>query len=575
MSAPVAKEFLHAEQLAYLLRRDLFEDCQQTPSHEICKRLMGLAPKPKDIINALDGHYRQRSDVLARLIINEAKIPLIEMFGGDEKYRIYSLLGKLAEQCYSHEDARGYLQKAYQVAEDPNKQVEALVDLYNSTFPIDPQKAFEILDTAESICKDSGAEKWLPRIYYERGFTYSLLNDLSTSTAWYEKAINQARRLQDKEMMPIILNDRGYNLLLTGDLSKGRVSIRAGRDLRSKRYAALIKKLKTKLSHEEKSQLTQDLIDAQKMLGLSYSTLGHLARYSGRLKEAIDQYTHALDMFKKATSHYWPAQMYIARGETYRRIAVDDYQAGHIAKSKKLDGQAIADINKGIDLCTQYGFKKESATAYRRLGRLYHDRMFRTSDLKEQLELLDEAEALFQKALTIAKQENDPMEIFENLIELAFLGDDYLDIIKAYKPHEFEQARLSSHDRNEALRQELERYGKSTKNPIHFFPVFQHLLEIEQAAYFFALEDYERSLPLYIKGYVGMAKNRGYGIARYLQHIDHLINQLRELARKDKPLAERWCKKLLDAWEEADLMDKRTELPQAIEIFLNTGFISE
>ena len=168
---------------------------------------------------------------------------------------------------------------------------------------------------------------------------------------------------------------------------------------------------------------------------------------------------------------------------------------------------------------------------------------------------------------------NDPLEVFENLTELAFLGDDYLDIVKVHKTEELELAKKVSHEGNETLRRELEEYGKSTSNPIYFLPVFQHLLEIEQAAYFFALGEYEQALPLYIKGYVGMAQNRGYGVARYLQHIDHLTCHLHELASQDRELAERWCNELLAAWEKAGLMDKRTELPQEIEMFLNTAFL--
>lgn len=574
--SPISKEFLYAEQLAYLLRSDLYTDCQQQPSHEICTRLTNLAPQPKEITDVLDTHFRRQSDVLARLLINEAKIPLIEEFGGDERYRIYTLLGKIAEQCYSHEAARGYLQKAYQIAvgmKDPNKQVESLIDLHNSTFPIDPQKSLEILDTAEAICVDKNAEKWLPKIQYERGFTYYLLNDLSTSTTWYEKASSQAKRLQDKAMMPIILNDWGYNLLLTGDLSKGRISIRAARDLRYRKFIELTKKPKTKLTQDERAELAQELNDAQKMLGLSYSTLGDLARFSGRLNEAVTRYTEALNIFKKAGSHYWQARMHFTRGEAYRRIAAADHQAGRNAKSKRLDKQAEEDIDKSLLICDKYGFRRDSATAYRRLGRLYHDRMFRTSNPESQLELLESAKSLFMKALSIAEEMNDPIEIFENLTELAFLGDDYLDIVKVHNPQEIELAKKTSNDGNEALRTQLERYGISTKNPIYFFPVFQHLLEIEQAAFFFALGEYEQALPLYIKGYVGMAQNRGYGVARYLQHIDHLISHLHELAIHDKELAERWCNELLAAWEKAGLMDKRTELPQEIEMFLNTTFL--
>jgi hypothetical protein len=238
-----------------------------------------------------------------------------------------------------------------------------------------------------------------------------------------------------------------------------------------------------------------------------------------------------------------------------------------------MDKLAEDDINEGVTLCKQYGFRKDSATAYRRLGRLYHDRMFRISKPESQFKLLEEAKALFKTALSVAEETNDYIEIFENLTELAFLADDYLDLVRVYKPAEFDDARNAAYADIQTLKDRLDKYTHETENPIYFLPVFEHLLEIEQAAYFFALREYEQALPLYIKGYIGMAQNRGYGVARYLQHIDHLINQLRELSSQDQELAKKWCNELLAAWENAGLMEKRIELPQEIEMFMNTLFL--
>jgi hypothetical protein len=35
----------------------------------------------------------------------------------------------------------------------------------------------------------------------------------------------------------------------------------------------------------------------------------------------------------------------------------------------------------------------------------------------------------------------------------------------------------------------------------------------------------------------------------------------------------KWCQDFLDAWQVADLTEKRPELPQEIEMFMDTAFL--
>jgi tetratricopeptide (TPR) repeat protein len=198
--------------------------------------------------------------------------------------------------------------------------------------------------------------------------------------------------------------------------------------------------------------------------------------------------------------------------------------------------------------------------------------MFRTQNPKEQLDWLRQARPLFEKALSMAESTQDVLEILENLTELAFLTDDYLIVLKSYDPKKFEKEKKRAYQDIERFREYIKEYKKD-EDKIFQFPVFQNLLEIEQAAYHFVLGEYDEALPLYIKGYVGMAQFSGYGVARYLQHIDHIINQLNKLFKIDQQRCTIWCEAILDAWDEANLTEVRTELPQEIEMFMDTIFM--
>ena len=571
-------EVLYAEKLAYLLRSDLQADCQQKQGRipEICKILPALAPAPQEVIGILEVYRRQRSDVLARLTVGEVKIHLIRQFPNADRYQIYKLLGQIASQSYLLTTAQAYWEKACEAAEEGGDvigQVEALIGLHNCTFQTNPYQSLEILKRSHRLCMEKSIEKLLPSVLYEIGFTYSRLDNLDEAIKWYQTAKKAAARLKDVEKMPTILNDAGYIYLLMGQIERARISIRAARNFRLREYNRLKGLLGKDTPSDEIKALEDQVREAALKLGMSYSTLGDLARFSGRLDEATGRYAAALDAFEEARSSYWQIKMYFSRGEAYRRRAVANYYAGRLVRSKELDEKAETDIRLSLERCQQFGLVSESVTASRRLGRLYHDRMFRTEELEERLDLLGQARPLFKEALAKAESIQDVLEILENLTELAFLTDDYLTVLKSYDPKRFEKEKEQAYQDIENLREYIENYEEE-EDQIYQFPVFQYLLEIEQAAYHFVLEEYDEALPLYIKGYVGMALFPGYGVARYLQHMDHIVNQLNKLYKIDQQRCTTWCEALLEAWEEAGLTEMRTELPQEIEMVLDTAFMN-
>jgi hypothetical protein len=197
--------------------------------------------------------------------------------------------------------------------------------------------------------------------------------------------------------------------------------------------------------------------------------------------------------------------------------------------------------------------------------------MFRTSDVAKKIEHLETAREHFDRALKIAKAHNATLEILENLTEIAFLGDDSLMIAKQVSPQEFEVQRQQASEDIQNLKDYI--VGLPEKEHIYQFPVFPHLLELEQAAYCFVLGDYSESFRLYLEAYKGLAQKRGYGVARYLQHMDHLVRQLHALLNLECDLCMKWCQDFLDAWEDAGLAEKRPELSQEIEMFMDTAFL--
>jgi hypothetical protein len=131
------------------------------------------------------------------------------------------------------------------------------------------------------------------------------------------------------------------------------------------------------------------------------------------------------------------------------------------------------------------------------------------------------------------------LEELENLTELAFLLDDAIVIFGAKKVPRYREA-LSK------LEKALKRHAND-KPLIHQFPVFEALLKLEQGAVALANGENTKSLNHYVAGYKELGTLPGYGVARYKQHLPHLMHQIETLPPKEQV---RWCRRFIKVWKE-------------------------
>lgn len=538
---------LKVEKLAYVLQLDAPSERQQ-PDFEQAKKL-------------LMGYMRDRFDVLDRLVISEMKPEVVERFPQDDRYEVYSTLGEMASRAYLYEQSRDYWTQALEISKElnnPEQQVNALLGQHSSTWRSDPAVSLQILDQALIICNQ--IEQVRPRVLHRMGFTHRQIQNLEEAIGCYEKALQLAAQLEDKRMMPTILNDIGYAHLLVGNYNQAEIYIGEAKRFRQhnlnmtlKRQAELEQQLKMetipdkqRLLIGEKQALQDQFHVANLDLGTSYNTLGHLKRYEDDIANATVNYSEALSIFRGEQAHAWQIRTLYSRGEAYRRLAMSLYNADRIESSRQYNDLAYGDIINSLQLCQQYGLVTEQDTASRRLGRLLHDQAFRTEDLEERLNLLDQARQYFEVGLQIALDTKDVLEELENLTEIAFLADDRIATLRRSHPDKAKKEEKDVAEYIERLREGIERH-RIDQPRIYQFPVFENLLKIEEGAFYYALGDYDKSLRHYVAGYVGLASDPGYGSARYKAHLDHLIRNIRQL--DDPKLQKQWYGRFITEWE--------------------------
>jgi tetratricopeptide (TPR) repeat protein len=145
----------------------------------------------------------------------------------------------------------------------------------------------------------------------------------------------------------------------------------------------------------------------------------------------------------------------------------------------------------------------------------------------------------FTRGIEYAEKTKETLEELENLIELAFLLDDAIVIFGAKKVPRYREA-LSK------LEKALKRHAND-KPLIHQFPVFEALLKLEQGAVALANGENTKSLNYYVAGYKELGALPGYGVARYKQHLPHLMHQIDTLPPKEQV---RWCRRFIKVWKE-------------------------
>lgn len=552
------RDTLLIEKLVYALKIDLLLYAEDTKS------------KSNDLRNYLRPNYllaqrllldvkRQNSNYLDNLVINELKVAVVEKFPNEIRFDVYKSLAEIAARANLFIESQGYWENAYLVAKDFGdfqRQVEALIGKHNSTWQVNPQDSFSILNTAREICKHS-VQQLLPNVLYEMGFACDKAGNLNDAIKFYKEALSEAEQKQDRDNVAKIFNDYGYSLALYGDHGRARVNVEKGLEIRQIRLNELNKSLENldgQLSlyanderqihewTENRNKLIDDIHTARLFVGMSTNTLGELARYQDDLAKATGHYSEALSIFSNLGDHYWQITTLLSRGETHRRLSMQLFNQHRLDVSSEYFSRATEDVETAMSLCENNGFIEVLDTAYRRLGRLFHDKaikLYRSRAPQEDVLLaLNEAKAKFDFAIRISEDSADEFERLENLTEVAFLVDDMIQLGGGVMPVEW-----SNHIHN--LEEALNELRTRPVRP-YTFEVFEHLLELEKAASEFALENLDEAMSLYLKSLVGLARDTGYGSARFRLHRDHFFRNFQSISNIQTQ--KYWLEKFTYAW---------------------------
>jgi len=549
------KDRLQAEKMAYVLNLGDLEErvLDEENDYQLAKSL-------------LIEHAQQGTDELYRLLINDISPDIVRRFPlPEDQYEVFSILGNMAKKVHRLPEAQEYWAGAAKSAEvigDPKRQVDALVEQHNNTWQSDPKRSFELLNQASILCGDD--IEMQAHVQYEIGFTYYAIFDQKSAIENYLKALNLVlnaeRTLEVRSRIGTIYNDLGYSYLLIGDYDKAEVYIAKARAER----AATLNWLQDQLAKEKKEQrrtdqirkLEEQITDAYWRLGLTFNSLGDLARYSDNFDLASIEYSEAVELFESTNNALWKSKALHQRGDAHRQIAVLASRNYRVHATKEYDRRAYDDITKSIQLVNEYGLYEVGATAYRRLGRLTHDRVWRIENTDEQIRLLDEAHNHLKTALDYAIRNNDIAEELECLREIAFLADDRAAILMKEFGHidETEENKINGYI--ELFRQGIMHHEEEDFK-IYTFDVFKDLFTLVEAAYSFSVREYDVALEKYIKAFVQLASSPGYGVGCYRKHRPHIWERILSL---DPDQRKKWCERFLNAWQSTKMVIREGEV---------------
>jgi len=478
----------------------------------------------------------------------------IQYYDPETQFEISRTIAEIERQAHHFNQSIGYWERVRKLGKAEKRfdwVVDALVGKFNASWQVDPEKALKTyLLPAKRLAEASVPEK-IAQVYYEIGFAYRQMQDMKKAIKWYEKGIGEFRdRPQDDSLEATMRNDTGYIYLQLGLSGEAIRYLNAALEIRLPQYN-LDKDRLEKASTKDQPALRSALSRSALFAGMSYNTLGEYHRYMGDLEEALKNYNEAYHLFSEAGNYYWQAKCLCARGETHRRLAWLANGTGNSGRDLQENiAQAQADMEESLYLCEKYQVDDERDTAYRRRGRLSHDlgiMTFEQNDRKLARKHLNEAYEFFMLGVDFAQRTKEPLEELENRTELAFLADDAIAI--------FGKEKVPSHYQGAVA--ELEKALKAHANDkprIYQFPVFQALLQMEQAAIAFAAGDYPKALEGYIEAFKGLGTFPGYGHARYTQHFNYLTAQIEKLPKDEQV---RWCKRFIAVWKETFIPDRK------------------
>ncbi len=534
-----SQDTLRVEQLYYTLQQDRAKSVERSWSETGLQRWFELA--------------ELGSENVKKLLSGEIK-RYIHEYDVETQVKIHSKLAEIERNANHIKQALGHWEEVKKLgAKNDAWVVDAFVGQFNCICKARPEEALtNYLEPALNICEKKYPER-LAWMFYEKGFAYRQMQKLDKAVHWYKKALDKFKDSPDDLPLEGILhNDAGYVYLQWGKWGDAAKHLNEALDIRKARRQEAKRRLDAS-SPETKARLEVEYSQSDLFVGLSYNTLGEFHRFADDLEEAFKNYNEAYKIFDRLGNYYWQAKSLGARGETQRRLALQEWQSQKDSPVfQEHFKKAFEDIEQSLYLCEKYQLDDERDTGYRRLGRLLHDRaMTLNIETPESFKKdLEDAYENLQQGLRYAKETGDVLEELENLTELAFLADDAISILS-----EDEAPRYK-----EAVRK-LEKALKDHKNDrsrIYVYPVFEALLAMEQAALDLADKKYSQALEGYVKAFKRLGTFPGYGHARYKLHFNHLTSQIMRL---DKEEQAKWCRRFIKEWKE-------TKMPGRVGRFL-------
>lgn len=541
------KYLLQVEQLSYILNVNGNHD-QIAPDYALAKE-------------KISQYNDVRSHTLGGYMISEISYDALKNFQPAESLSdVLRIFGTIAQRVYRYEEAQIYwngLVEYYKKTADHEKQVEALLSVFNNAWRSNPYYSFEVLKEAHAIC-EVHARSLLPRVLNSMGFNYARFHNFDEAINNYLKALSVIHDEKQNYLKGIILNNLGVAYLEAGKMPQAKAHLDASKRIRLKMLEEAIE-----------NNNPQGVEAAEIWIGYSFVNLGKSARYSDHLDEAERNYSEAIGIFDKFKNYSAKANTLLERGETLRRMAKKNYEnnSNDFARIRELENKAETDIQISTDLIQKYGLTTLLDTAYRRKGRILHDKGIRARSVNEKLKCYDEAQYELEKGLEFAKRTKDVREELEYLRELAFLADDRVSALKDNQDQEsMSQKEMQRLDYYITLFEEGLRRHKNDTYRLYNYEVFESLLALEKAAFSYEKGEMEQSLELYLIAFVGLAKSPGYGVSNYLMYIPHLARNIERI--KDTDLRKAWCGRIIQVWKEEKLDQTREELMAKIEVIL-------
>jgi tetratricopeptide (TPR) repeat protein len=207
-----AQNTLRIEQLYYMFESGHLEDGK--------RMWFNLAESDDDYINSvLPGEIKEYKT----------------QFDPETRYEIHSRIAKIEFDANHMTQARGEWMQVRKLGEQEGRDEWVAAALFgHANCEGDANSALNEFQEAGKFCEKNVTE-YLPRVYYNIGFTYRRMQDIDKAIDWYKKAQEAFQKNPwDDRLGAQIANDLGYAYSQVGMWTECKENVMDGRDIRQR-----------------------------------------------------------------------------------------------------------------------------------------------------------------------------------------------------------------------------------------------------------------------------------------------------------------------------------------------------